>query len=201
MYGEIDFQSFYDVIKTAARGIDTTARKSCAERPSEAPTKEQEGAQLEGGDYGDRDGQDDEKGGELGTRWDGGRGDDGNIQRCGVADEQEEGRGKEGREEEGRGSGDRASVRDEHEMGPVGSGDRREASTRSRAKELERRSMVAIDGGIGREKREGQEGEAEERGGGGGGREGGEKGGLKFYDLGSGSGKAVFAAVLAADFR
>lgn len=31
---------------------------------------------------------------------------------------------------------------------------------------------------------------------------GGEKGrGLKFYDLGSGSGKAVFAAVLAVDFR
>ncbi|CAM9209036.1 unnamed protein product, partial [Hapterophycus canaliculatus] len=178
VYGEIDFRSFYDVIRVAARGISTarycdrhptgTETSSHAVRRCEVPAEEEESAKGDGEGEDDRDRREEEEEEddeeeeeeELGGGWEGGRGDDEKTQECedvGERDDEEE------RVEGFQGSGARAGGAAEESGG------------------------------------EGEGGEGQRRGGGG--RGGGGREGLKFYDLGSGSGKAVFAAVLAADFR
>lgn len=133
VYGEIDFWSFYDVIKVAIEGMDTTPNDLQHRK------RQREACVAAGGG-----------GGQSQQR--------AQCEDAGGAGSPPE---KEGCHESG-----------EEKNTPVG-----RSSTSSRSWEDEAAAM-------------------------GGGAEGGRgDGGFKFYDLGSGSGKAVFAAVLAVDFR
>lgn len=129
VYGEIDFWSFYDVIRVAVDGIDADQHDT---NNAEAPP-------------------------------------------AGAAAEN-----TNGRHRIQHGIGDRGKNRPDT---PEGGG-----GTRKSSKEAHGKREHWPTGAV--------EAEAAAMGGG-----GGKEQGLKFYDLGSGSGRAIFAAVLAVDFR
>lgn len=129
VYGEIDFWSFYDVVRVAVDGIDADQHDTNnAEAPPAAAVENTNGRHR--------------------------------IQH-GIGD-----RGENRPDSSDGGGGTRRPIKEAN-------GQREHWSKRA----VEAEAEAAMGGGGGKER------------------------GLKFYDLGSGSGRAIFAAVLAVDFR
>ncbi|CAM9495871.1 unnamed protein product [Pylaiella littoralis] len=208
VYGEIDFWSFYDVVKVAADGIDTR-RRFCQHQDGVHAVRNSPA----GGGEGDENGKENyerEKGagGEEGE----GSGEEEreeHEENCNVEEDSvEEGHTEKEQEEEGEEEGG-----DRMGEGAGGIAEREEGGTERQGMQKRRE----IQKGVGEARRDCVRSASATRdgdgsrsdfsaGGGSGGVQGGGEGrrggeGLKFYDLGSGSGKAVFAAVLAVDFR
>eukprot|EP00752_Nemacystus_decipiens_P004121 g3770.t1 len=184
VYGEIDFWSFYDVIKVAADGLHTSPtlqtglhQDGVIRYPPPAIWEEEEEEEEEEEDE-DNEKEDEEEQDLLAReevqpdpRGAGGVGDDRHESRSLGGS----GSGSGG----GSGGSDRRSMRRRLGNGSAGS------------------EVMMTPEGVRTDGRGGGGGRGRGRGRG----EGGGGGGLKFVDLGSGSGKAVFAAVLAVDFR
>ena len=204
VYGEIDFGSFYDVIKVAAHGIDTNPQPKektmlfaplaepptvCEFTQTRQPLMKRQQRQQQQQQEEDQQQQGGEEQHQERRRW-----------RCSDEDNDD-------------GAGSRSPRQAERE-GPrcdgtggenVAGDDGRKAAANGEKMAVDRTSRkrlgVAVEATV-----IGSSGGGDGTGGGTGG-DGGSGGGgrgqegLKFYDLGSGSGRAVFAAVLAVDFR
>ncbi|CAN0185812.1 unnamed protein product, partial [Ectocarpus sp. 13 AM-2016] len=180
VYGEIDFWSFYDVMKVAAHGIYTETRCYDGQRQDASGRESPPQPSCRGGREEEEDDDDDGEGG-VGMGGGGEVEEEEMYTQGSVEVEEEEEEQQE--EEEERWQRSSGRVQDgRNEPRNVGcDGGSTNAPRRRLGAQLAMRAAGISPG----ERRD------EERG----------EGGLKFYDLGSGSGKALFAAVLAVDCR